>query len=77
MADARTEHQLVVQEQLARMNEAFAGQQIAYQSFIMACREFQWQSAADCQLLASAHFDAVMDSFVKACRAMEEGSKDA
>ena len=59
------------------MNDALARKAAAYQSFLGLVQSRDWELAAECQLVASAQFDAAMDAFVRACRAMEEGQRNA
>jgi hypothetical protein len=72
VAVTRAELQRLVRRELENMNEAQARGAAAHQSFLVHAQMRSWQIAAECQLEASAHYDAGMDAFMRACRMQAE-----
>jgi hypothetical protein len=77
MAQAGLDYRQLVSDELTTMNACIEQQRQAYFAFLTVAQMHDWEAAAACQLQASASGDAAMDAFMRACRAMEEGSRSA
>ena len=62
-----------VQGRLDAMACALERQRYAYQHFLLCAQAFEWEAAEVYRVQVSALQDVVCDSFMAACRLMEEG----
>ena len=73
--DSASTLQRTIRRELDNMNLALAHQQLAYQAFLVSAQSFEWEQAELCRDRASACCESVMDAFMRACRAQEEGQR--
>ena len=69
-------HAQAVMRSLELFQSAWLRSQSAYQSFLQAAQDYDWDLAGEYQMKASANMESAMDAYLNGCRAQAAAQRE-